>query len=188
MSFYFVIYNIYAILSHSIYLYVPQEKQHIIVAMVSNKIGVLNQITSLLRRRRFQLVSLTVGQTQNPAIVRMTFVVKKDAEQFIKQLYKIIHVIKVSEITNDEIIVRETLLIKVNATNSNRAEINDFADVFKTKTIDISPSSLVFELTSHPETIDAFVLEMKRFGIKEMVRTGITAMNRRRSGEIKMKL
>jgi len=161
-------------------------EQQVLVALVNNKVGVLNRVSSLFRRRRFQICSLTVGETENKNTSRMTIVVEGNAEQVIKQLYKIIDVIKVSNVTDDEVILRDTLLIKVSATNSTRLEILDFAKVFKAKSIDISPNSLVFELTAQPETLDAFVEDMRRFGIKEMVRTGVTAMNRGRSGEIKL--
>jgi len=161
-----------------------KQSSQILVVLVNNKVGVLSQISSLLRRRQFQILSLTVGETEDNRISRMTIVVRKNAEQVVKQLYKIIDVLKVSNISNDETIIRDTLLIKVNATNSNRTEVLAFATVFRTKTIDISPSSLIFELTAHPDKVVAFINEMRRFGIKEMVRSGVvagTGPNQRRS-------
>ena len=160
----------------------------ILVALVENKSGVLNRVASLFRKRQFNIDSLTVGRTEDDAISRMTIAVdgsKTNVEQVIKQLYKIVNVLKVSNVTNDETVIRETLLIKVHATKSTRTEVLQYADVFRAKTVDISPETLMFELTSRPAKIDAFVEAMRPFGIREMVRTGVTAMNRGKSGEVR---
>lgn len=163
---------------------------HILVALVENKSGVLNRVASLFRKRRFNIRSLNVGETENETVSRMTIEVdgkKTDIQQVIKQLYKIVEVLKVSDITHDEVLIRETILLKVHATNSNRAEVLQFANVFRAKAVDIAPDSLVFEMTSRPEKIEALIDAMRPFGIKEMVRTGVTAMNRGKSGEVKAK-
>lgn len=165
-------------------------EKHILVALVENKSGVLNQIASLFRKRRFNIESLNVGRTENEGVSRMTIVVdttKTNVEQVIKQLYKIISVLKVSDVTQDEVVLRETVLLKMHATKTNRGEILQFAGVFRAKAIDISADSLIFELTAMPDKIDAFVEILRPFGIKEMVRTGATVMNRGRSGEVKPK-
>jgi acetolactate synthase-1/3 small subunit len=165
-------------------------QKHILVALVENKSGVLNRISSLFRRRRFNIDSLNVGRTENPDLSRMTIVVDgatTNVEQVIKQLYKIINVLKVSDVTYDETVIRETILLKVHATKSNRSEIMQFAEVFRAKAIDISPDSLIYELTSKPDKVESFIETMRPFGIKEMVRTGVTVMNRGRSGEVKVK-
>jgi acetolactate synthase-1/3 small subunit len=164
--------------------------QHILVALVQNKSGVLNRISSLFRRRQFNIDSLNVGRTENPDVSRMTIVVNgnnAEVEQVIKQLYKIINVLKVSNVTQDDTVIRETLLIKIHATKSNRAEVLQFANVFRAKAVDISPDALIFELTSRPAKVEAFIEAMQPFGIKEMVRTGVTVMNRGKSGEVKTK-
>ncbi len=166
------------------------SQQHILVALVENKSGVLNRISSLFRKRKFNIDSLNVGRTENPDVSRMTIVVdgsNTNVEQVIKQLYKIINVLKVSDVTHDETVIRETLLIKVHATKSNRAEVLQFANVFRAKPVDIAPDSMIFELTTRPAKIEAFIDAIYPFGIKEMVRTGVTSMNRGRSGEIKLK-
>ncbi|QQS59226.1 acetolactate synthase small subunit [Candidatus Peregrinibacteria bacterium] len=166
------------------------NQHHILVALVENKSGVLNRISSLFRKRRFNIDSLNVGRTENPDVSRMTIVVdgsKTNVEQVIKQLYKIINVLKVSDVTHDETVIRETILLKIHATKSTRAEVMQFSDVFRAKAVDISPDCLIFELTSRPQKIEAFIEAMRPFGIKEMVRTGVTSMNRGKSGEIKIK-
>lgn len=167
-----------------------QNQQHILVALVQNKSGVLNRVASLFRKRRFNIDSLNVGKTEDENISRMTMVVdgtNTNVQQVIKQLYKIIEVIKVSDVTKDETLIRETVLIKVHATSSTRTEVLQFATVFRAKAIDIAPDSVVFEITSRPEKVEAFIETIHPFGIKEMVRTGVTVMNRGRSGEIKVK-
>lgn len=164
--------------------------QHILVALVQNKSGVLNRISSLFRRRQFNIDSLNVGRTEDPHVSRMTIVVNgnnAEVEQVIKQLYKIINVLKVSNVTQDDTVIRETLLIKVHATKNNRAEVLQFANVFRAKAVDIAPDALIFELTSRPAKVEAFTDAIKPFGIKEMVRTGVTVMNRGKSGEVKPK-
>ncbi len=163
---------------------------HILIALVENKSGVLNRISSLFRRRQFNIDSLNVGRTENPHISRMTIVVdgsNTDVEQVTKQLYKIINVLKVTNVTDTETVIRETVLVKVHVTNSSRAEVMQFAEVFHAKPVDISPSSIIFEVTTRPQKIEAFVEAMRPFGIKEMVRTGITAMNRGKPEDIKCK-
>jgi len=166
------------------------EKQHILVALVENKLGVLNRISSLFRRRRFNIDSLNVGRTENPDLSRMTIVVNAEdtnVEQVIKQLYKIIDVVKVSNVTFDETVIRETLLLKLHTTKSTRTEVLQFSEAFRAKTVDICPNSLMLELTAQPKKVDQFIEVMKHFGIKEMVRTGATVLNRGRSGEVKLK-
>lgn len=153
----------------------------ILVALVENRTGVLNRITSLFRKRNFNIDSLSVGRTDKDDISRMTIVIKDsetNIEQVIKQLYKIVNVIKVSDVTKDEKVVRETLLIKVSATKSKRSEVLQFTGVFKGKIIDINHESAIIELTSRPEKVESFIDIMKSFGIKEMVRTGAITMNR----------
>ncbi len=164
------------------------SEKHILVALVENKSGVLNQIASLFRKRRFNIESLNVGRTENEGISRMTIVVDAsttNVEQVIKQLYKIISVLKVSDVSDDEVVLRETVLLKIHATKTNRGEILQFSEVFRAKAIDISADAMIFELTAEPPKIEAFVEILRPFGIKEMVRTGATVMNRGRSGEIK---
>ena len=166
------------------------QKTHILVALVEDQPGVLNRVVSLFRRRRFNIASLTVGQTERKNIARMTIVVDStstNTEQVIKQMYKIINVLKVSDVTNDATVTRELALIKINATKSNRTEILQIVEIYRAKVVDISLNSLMIEMTSQPSKIDSFIDLIRGFGIKELVRTGATVMNRGRSGEVKIK-
>lgn len=166
------------------------QNTHILVALVEDQPGVLNRITSLFRRRRFNINSLTVGQTEKKGLSRMTIVVDSSStnvEQVIKQMYKIVNVLKVSDVTKDETVLREIALIKINATKSNRTEILQMVEIFRAKVVDVAVNSLVIEMSSHPKKVDSFIELVKGFGIKELVRTGATVMNRGKSGEVKLK-
>lgn len=167
-----------------------ENKVHILVALAEDKSGVLNAITSLFRRRQFNIVSLTAGHTDKLGISRLTIVVDSNAtniEQVIKQMYKNVNILKVSDVTKDATILRELALVKLNAPKVKRTEILQIVDIFRGKVVDLGADSIVIEMTSHPEKIDSFLDLVKGFGIKELVRTGSTAMNRGRSGEIKLK-
>lgn len=167
-----------------------QSKVHILVALAEDKSGVLSAITSLFRRRQFNIVSLTAGHTEKPGISRLTIVVDSNStniEQIIKQMYKIVNVLKVSDITKDATILRELALIKVSAPKSKRAEVLQIVEIFRAKVVDLASESMVIEISSHPEKIESFLDLLKSFGIKEIVRTGATAINRGRSGEIHTK-
>jgi len=162
----------------------------ILVALVEDHPGVLTRISSLFSRRRFNIISLTIGQTERQGISRMTVVVDSSStnvEQVIKQMYKIVNVLKVSNVTKDATVVRETALIKVNATKSNRTEVLQMVEIFRAKVVDVTLDSLIVEMSSHPDKINSFIDLISPFGIKEFVRTGATVMNRGKSGEIKIK-
>ena len=166
------------------------SKHRILVALVENKTGVLNRVSSLFRRRKFNIRSLTVGETEREGISRMTIVVdsaKTNVDQVIKQMYKIINVLKVSDITNDHCVKRELALIKVFAKKESRAEIMQIVDIFRAKIVDVAAESLMIETTGNTKKIDSLLGLVRKFGIKEMVRTGITAMNRGVSGEVKLR-
>lgn len=162
----------------------------ILVALVEDSPGVLARISSLFSRRRFNIISLTVGQTERKGISRMTISVdatSTNVEQVIKQMYKIVNVLKVSDVTKDFTVIRETALVKVSATKSTRTEVLQMVEIFRAKVVDVSLDSLIVELSSHPEKINSFIELVSSFGIKELVRTGATVMNRSKSGEIKLK-
>ena len=155
--------------------------KHTLVALMEDKPGVLNRVVSLFRRRGFNIDSLTVGQTETPSISRMTIVVDSDntfVEQVSKQLYRLIEVLKVSDVTEDPHVARELILVKVHAPASRRSEISALADVFGAKVADVGLDSMMVELTSSPDKIDNFVELVRPFGIKEMVRSGRLAMVR----------
>jgi len=155
--------------------------KHTLVALVEDKPGVLSRVAGLFRRRNFNIESLTVGHTETPDISRMTIVVGEgDAivEQVIKQLYKLINVTKVLDVTHEQTVIRELSLIRVHATASTRAEIIQFAEVFGAKIVDLSLDSVMLEITGEEDKVDALYRLLRPFGIKEMVRTGSVAMLR----------
>lgn len=155
------------------------KHHHILVATMQDQPGVLNRVASLFRRRSFNIESLTVGHTDQPGISRMTIVVDgatTDVEQVIKQLYKLIEVTKVSEITHDPTVAHELALIKVTAGQSRRPEVLQLAGVYSANVVDVTPESVLMEATGPEEKIDALLQVLRPFGIREMVRTGIVAM------------
>ncbi|MDA8189402.1 MAG: acetolactate synthase small subunit [Dehalococcoidales bacterium] len=155
--------------------------KHTVVALVENQPGVLNRVASLFRRRGFNIDSLTVGRTETPHISRMTIVVdgaNTIVEQVVKQLYKVIDVLKVSDVSEDSSVMRELALIKVSATASTRSEIMQIVDIYRAKIVDVAADSLIIEITGTEDKIESLVQLVRRFGIKEMVRTGLIAMTR----------
>ncbi|MBV9788375.1 MAG: acetolactate synthase small subunit [Chloroflexi bacterium] len=155
--------------------------KHTLVALMQDHPGVLNRVASLFRRRGFNIESLTVGHTEAPGVSRMTIVVdasQTSVEQVTKQLYRLIEVLKVSDVTEDPNIARELVLVKVHAPSSRRAELSSLADVFGAKIVDVAHDSLIFELTAGADKVESFVELVRPFGIREMVRTGRVAMVR----------
>ncbi|MBI3974198.1 MAG: acetolactate synthase small subunit [Chloroflexi bacterium] len=156
--------------------------KHTLVALVENQPGVLMRVANLFARRGFNIESFTVGHTETTKLSRMTVVVdgaQTQVEQVIKQLYKLIDVLKVSDVTEDRTIDRELALIKVTASNSaSRAEVVQFVNIFRGKIVDVAPDSLIVEVTGTEEKVDSLLDVLRPFGIKEMVRTGTVAMTR----------
>ncbi len=155
--------------------------KHTLVALVEDKPGVLNKVASLFRRRGFNIESIAVGHTEVPSISRMTVVVDGTAqsvEQVRKQLEKIIEVVKVSDITEDNLVARELALVKVKATPQTRSEIIQIVDIFRANIVDVAPGSVVVEVTGDEDKIDSLFSLLEGFGIKEMARTGRIAMGR----------
>jgi len=155
--------------------------KHTISALVENKPGVLARISGLFSTRGFNIDSLAVGETEQHDISRMTIVVKGDErilEQVIKQLNKLIDVIKVNDFVEQPHVERDLVLIKVNAGKGKRSEVLEIIDIFRARIVDVAPNSLIVEMTGDEEKIFALVNMLKPFGIKEMVRTGIVAMGR----------
>ena len=143
--------------------------------------GVLTRVVSLFRRRNFNIESISVGHTEVPDVSRMTLVVDGSntiVEQVTKQLYKLINIRKVSDVTADPTVDRELALIKVSAKPSNRTDIMQIVDIFRGKVVDVAPSSLVVEVTGPENKIESFVALVRPYGIKEMVRTGKVSMVR----------
>lgn len=155
--------------------------KHTIAVIVENKSGVLTRVAGLFSRRAFNIDSLSVGATDNPDYSRMTLTVKggeEVLEQVIKQLSKLINVIRVSELNPDESVERELAIIKVNADRENRSEIMQVVDIFRAKIIDVSARSMIVEITGDEEKINAIVQLLRQYGIKEMARTGKVSMAR----------
>jgi acetolactate synthase I/III small subunit len=155
--------------------------KHTLVALVEDKPGVLNRMVSLFRRRGFNIDSIAVGRSEIPKLSRMTIVVNGSApivEQVRKQSDKIVSVIKVSDITDDDIVARELALIKVKATPVTRNEIIQLVDIFRASIVDVAADSMVIEVTGDEEKVDSLCNLLRGFGIRELSRTGRVAMKR----------
>ncbi len=155
--------------------------KHTLSVLVQNKPGVLARTAGLLSRRGYNIESLTVGVTENEDVSRMTIVVRGDdtvVEQVTKQLNKLIEVIKVTDLTKESYVDRELVLIKVTAEGTSRSEIMQIVDIFRARIVDVSPKSLIIEVTGDEGKIDALTCMLKQFGIKEIVRTGTLALGR----------
>jgi acetolactate synthase I/III small subunit len=154
----------------------------VISVLVENKPGVLHGVSNLFRRRNFNIESITVGPSQNSEIARMTITVngdEKTLEQVVKQLAKLIDVLKVEELEPGHFVMRELALIKVNVpTPKERSDIINCVEVFRGRIIDVSTDSLTVEITATPDKLDAFLNLMKTNGVIELARTGITALAR----------
>ena len=157
------------------------EKQNFVIAVyVDNKAGVLTRVSSMFTRRGFNIDALTVGETERPEYSRITIAMRGDEyvkAQLINQLKKLL-VVKKVEVLEEEPIKRELMLIKVRNESKNRSDIMTAVDVFRANVIDYSPESMCIEVTGSPSKIDAFVKLMQPFGILEMCRTGIVALDR----------
>ena len=155
--------------------------KHTLIALVEDKPGVLNRMASLFRRRGFNIESIAVGRSELPNLSRMTFVVDgttTSVEQVRKQLDKVVDVIKVSDITGGDIVIRELALIKVKATSVTRGEIIQVVDIFRAGIVDVASDSVTIEVTGDEEKINSLLDLLRGFGIKEIARTGRIAMVR----------
>lgn len=158
-----------------------RQNKHTIAALVENRPGVLNRVASMFRRRGFNIDSLAVGTTEEEGISRMTIVVEGPPEigdQVHKQLDKLIDVVTVETLTEDDSVTRELALIKVGARPDQRREIIDLIDIFRGSVVDVSPTSLIIQLTAAGDTLSALVENLRPYGIREMVRTGRIALAR----------
>jgi acetolactate synthase-1/3 small subunit len=155
--------------------------KHTISVLVEDESGVLSRIAGLFARRSFNIESLAVGPAEQVGISRITMVVPGDdasIEQLTKQLYKLINVLKVQDITQIPCVERELMLIKVNATSSNRAEVIELAQVFRARIVDISEDTLTIEVVGDPGKMVAIAQMLNKFGIREIARTGKIALVR----------
>jgi len=155
--------------------------QHTLVVLVEDKPGVLNRVSSLFRRRAFNIESLTVGHTAEPGVSRMTIVVDSDdlsVERLTAYLYKLVNVIQVHDLTTQPTVSRDLAMIKVNATPETRTHIMQTVDVFRARIVDVTNNSFIIEVTGDEAKIEGLVEMLKPLGIIEMVRTGVVAMAR----------
>lgn len=155
--------------------------RHIISALVENRPGVLAKIAALVRARGYNIDSLSVGETDDPSVSRMTFAVIGDdriLEQVTKQLNRLIDVIKVIDFTGRDYVERELVLAKVSCKTGQRGQIIELMDIFRGKICDLSPDTITVEATGDEEKVEALLELLKPFGIKEMARTGLVALLR----------
>ncbi|MCX5749979.1 MAG: acetolactate synthase small subunit [Candidatus Saganbacteria bacterium] len=156
-------------------------KKHTIAVIVNNRAGVLSRVSGLFSRRGYNIHSLAVGTTEDEDLSRMTIVVEGDdevLEQITKQLYKIIEVVRVYELSNINAVDRELVMIKVAASDITRPEIQQIVDIFRAKVVDLGETALIIEATGDSKKIDALEELLKKFGIREMVRTGKISLAR----------
>ena len=164
--------------------YVPgtgSVNRHVVVVFVNDRPGVLNRVSSLVRARNFNIESLVVGHTERTGISRMTVTLRGDdfaVEQMGKQLYRLVDVLKVQDMPDQHLVERELAMVKVRATNHNRAEILRIIELYKGRVIDVSPDSLIVEHSGTEQDIDSLIALLGGFGIRELVRTGTVAMAR----------
>ena len=155
--------------------------RHTITVIVENKFGVLARVSGPFSSRGYNIDSLTVGETNDPSVSRMTIMVRGDdrvLDQVIKQLDKLIDVIEVKDLPKGSYVGRELALMKVSCENGARTEILEIANIFRAKTIDIGHKSMILQITGDEEKVSAFISMMKPFGILELARTGTVAMTR----------
>jgi acetolactate synthase-1/3 small subunit len=157
------------------------SNRHTITALVEDKPGVLNRISSMFRRRGFNISSLAVGHSEIPNLSRMTFVVEGDnmvVEQVTKHLHKLIDVVKVTDMSDESTVTRELALIRVRANVQSRSEIMQIVDIFRANIVDVAPDTLIIEVTGDEDKVDSLQHLLREFGVLEVMRTGTIAMTR----------
>ncbi len=161
------------------------SRHRLLSLLVENHPGVLNKVSSMIRRRGMNITSLTVGETDDDSVSRMTIAVdvgRAQADQAVKQLYKLIEVVKISDITEDPIVDRELVLVKVAASRGDRSELLQIVEIFKAKIADVGTESMVLEMSGSEDQVDTFLELVRPFGIREVARSGTVAMARGRDG------
>ena len=155
--------------------------RHVLSALVQNVPGVLSHISGMLASRGYNIDSLAVGETENPHLSRMTFVVVGDdrvLDQVRKQLEKIVTVVRVDDISAQNYVERDLMLLKVSAPPGQRSEISELTDIFRGRIVDVAPELVIIEISGQEKKIEAFIEMMRPFGIVELVRSGRIAMVR----------
>ena len=156
-------------------------KQHVVSALVENRAGTLSRVSGLFSRRGFNIDSLTVGETDDPSISRMTIAVygeEKILEQIIKQLDKLVDVIAVRELDSSSCLRREIMLVKTRADEKIRPAVLEIAGIFRARVIDVSVSTITIEATGNTDKLNGLLLLLKPYGILELARTGLVALER----------
>jgi acetolactate synthase-1/3 small subunit len=157
------------------------QMKHTLSVIVEDEAGVLSRIASLFARRGFNIESLAVGPAEQEGVSRITMVVPGDdriIEQLTKQLYKLVNVLKVQDITEIPCVERELMLLKVNATSSNRSEIIELSQIFRARIVDVAEDSLTVEVVGDPGKMVAIVQVLQKFGLREIARTGKISLTR----------
>lgn len=157
------------------------QMRHVLSALVQNQPGVLAHISGMLASRGFNIDSLAVGETENPHLSRMTFVVMGDnrvLEQVRKQLEKVVTVVRVIDISREDFVERDLMLIRIDAPAAIRGEIKNLCEVFRGRIVDVGPDQLILELSGPEKKIEAFVDVLRPYGIRELARTGRIALVR----------
>ena len=161
-------------------------KRHTMIAWMEDKPGVLNRVAGLFRRRNFNIESLAVGHSEKSGISRMTFVAKgtdRDMSQVKTQLYKLINVTRVEDVTNQDPITRELAMIKVKATSETRAEVMQIVDIYRARIVHVDMESVIIQIVGKEAQVNSLIDLLDNFGILEMVRTGQVAMVRGANGQ-----
>src|SRR4029077_8602387 len=160
-------------------------RHRLLSLLVENHPGVLNKVSSMIRRRGMNITSLAVGETDDETVSRMTVAIdvgRAQADQAVKQLYKLIEVIKISDITEDTIVERELILVKVNAQRGDRSELLQIVDIFGPKISDVGIDTMILEMSGAEDQVDTFLELIRPFGIKEVARSGTVAVAKGREG------
>ena len=160
---------------------VSNDRKHTISVLVENHFGVLARVSGMFSSRGFNIVSLCVGETENPAISRMTVVVHGDEKalgQIIQQLNKLVEIINVIDLTQETFVERELVMVKVAADSKRRGEVVEIASIFRAKVVDVGAKSMIVECTGAEGKVTAFIDMMRTFGIEELVRSGEIAIAR----------
>ncbi len=158
-----------------------QVHRHVLVAIVLNKPGVLNRVASLMRARNFNIESLAVSHTDEPDVSRMTITLYGDdvaVEQAAKQLYRLIDVLKVQDVTTEPTVEHELALIKVRAGDRRRSEVIKLVEMYRGRIVDVAADSVIVEAVGTEAEVDALIALLRSFGVKELVRTGSVVMSR----------
>jgi acetolactate synthase-1/3 small subunit len=166
-----------------------KKSSHTLIALVEDKPGVLSRIVNLFRKRGYNIESLSVGHSEAKGVSRMTFVVSETnthVEQVIKQMYKIINVLKISNVTFDNTVEHELCLVKISVNKDTRQDLLNVLQMFNAKAVDVKVNNVIAEIVDEAQRVDDFIEVVRKFGIKELTRTGKVAMNRGKD-EVKVK-